>query len=65
MKTPNLNPEAMPRWIRCDTITWCKMEDDRCLALLDTDATVNVISVDYAAALDLPMGPLDDLCSGL
>ena len=36
MKTPNLNPDVMSHWIRCDTITWCKIEDDSCLALLDT-----------------------------
>ena len=65
MKTPNLNPEAMSHWIRCDTITWCKIEDDCCLALLDTGETVNMINVNYAMMLDLPMGPLSDLREGL
>ena len=65
MKTPNLNPEAMSHWIRCDTITWCRIEDDHCLALLDTGVTVNVINADYARMLDLPMGPLSDLREGL
>ena len=65
MKTPNLNPDAMSHWIGCDTITWCKIEDDHCLALLDTGATVNVINADYASTLDLPMGPLSDLREGL
>ena len=65
MKTPNLNPDAMSHWIRCDTITWCKIEDDSCLALLDTSVTINVITADYARMLDLPMGPLSDLREGL
>ena len=65
MKTPDLNPDMMSRWIRCDTITWCKIEDDNCLALLDTGATINVITADYARMLDLPMGPLPDLREGL
>ena len=64
MKTPNLNPEVMSCWIRCDTITWCRIEYDHCLALLDTGATVNVINADYARMLDLPMGPLSDLREG-
>ena len=65
MKTPNLNPDVMSHWIGCDTITWCKIEDDSCLALLDTGMTVNVITADYARILDLPMGPLSDLREGL
>ena len=65
MKTPDLNPDVMPHWIRCNTITWCKIEDDCCLALLDSSATVNVITADYARMLDLPMGPLSDLREGL
>ena len=65
MKTPNLNPDVMSHWIRCDTITWCKIEDDSCLALLDTGVTINVITADYARILDLPMGPLSDLREGL
>ena len=64
MKTPNLNPDVMSCWIRCDTITWCKIEDDSCLALLDTGVTVNVITAGYASMLDLPMGPLSDLREG-
>ena len=65
MKTPDLNPDVISHWIRHDTITWCKIEDDSCLALLDTGATVNVITADYARMLDLPMGPLSDLREGL
>ena len=65
MKTPDLNPDVMSHWIRCDTITWCKIEDDSCLALLDTGVTINVITADYASMLDLPMGPLSDLREGL
>ena len=65
MKTPDLNPDVMSHWIRCDTITWCKIEDNSCLALLDTGVTVNVITADYARMLDLPMGPLSDLREGL
>ena len=64
MKTPDLNPEAMSHWIRCDTITWCKIKDNHCLALLDTDVTINVINANYAMMLDLPMGPLSDLREG-
>ena len=64
MKTPDLNPYVMSHWIRCDTITWCKIEDDSCLALLDTSVTINVITADYASMLDLPMGPLFDLREG-
>ena len=30
-------------------------------ALLDTGVTVNIITVDYARILDLPMGPLSNL----
>ena len=41
MKTPNLNPEAMSCWIGHDTITWCRIGDDHCLALLDTGVTIN------------------------
>ena len=44
MKTPDLNPDVMSHWIGCDTITWCKIEDDSCLALLDISVTVNVIT---------------------
>ena len=51
MKTPDLNPDAMSHWIGCDTITLCKIEDDSCLALLDTSVTVNVITADYARIL--------------
>ena len=51
MKTPNLNPDVMSHWIGCDTIAWCKIEDERCLALLDTGVTVNVINADYARML--------------
>ena len=65
MKTPDLNPDVMSCWIRHDTITWCKIEDDSCLALFDTSATINVITADYARMLDLPMGPLSDLREGL
>ena len=65
MKTPNLNPDVISHWIRCDTITWCKIEDDSCLALPDTGVTVNIITADYARILDLPMGPLSDLREGL
>ena len=65
MKTPNLNPDATSHWIGCDTITWCKIEDDSCLALLDTGMIVNVITADYARMLDLPMEPLSDLREGL
>ena len=65
MKTPDLNPDVMSHWIRCDTITWCKIEDDKCLALLETGVTINVINADYARMLDLPMGPLSDLREGL
>ena len=65
MKTPNLNPDVMSHWIGCDTITWCKIEDDSCLALLDTSVTLNVITADYARMLDLPMGPLSNLRGGL
>ena len=65
MKTPNLNPDVISHWIRCDTITWCKIEDDSCLALLDTSVIINVITADYASMLDLPMGPLSDLREGL
>ena len=65
MKTPNLNPDVMSHWIRSDTITRCKIEDDSCLALLDTSVTVNIITADYARMLDLPMGPLSDLREGL
>ena len=65
MKTPDLNPDVMSHWIRHDTITWCKIEDDSCLALLDTGVTINVITADYASMLDLPMGPLSDLREGL
>ena len=65
MKIPNLNPEVVSQWIWCNTITCCKIEDDRCLALLETGATVNVINENYAAMLELPMGPLSDLCDGL
>ena len=65
MKTPDLNPDVMSQRIRCDTITWCKIEDNSCLALLDTSATVNVITADYASMIDLPMGPLSDLSKGL
>ena len=61
MKTPNLNLDAMSHWIRRDTITWCNIEDNSCLALLDTSVTINVITADYARILDLPMGPLSDL----
>ena len=55
----------MSCWIGCDTITWCRIEDDCCLALLDTGVTINVINADYARMLDLPMGPLSDLREGL
>ena len=55
----------MSHWIRCDTITWCKIEDDSCLALLDTGVTINVITADYARMPNLPMGPLSDLREGL
>ena len=65
MKTPDLNPDVMSCWIRCDTITLCKIEDESCLALLDTSVTINVITADYASMLDLPMGPLSDLREGL
>ena len=65
MKTPDLNPDVMFYWIGHDTITWCKIKDDRCLALLDTGATINVINADYARLLDLPMGPLSDLRDGI
>ena len=65
MKTLYLNPDMMSHWIGCDTITWCKIEDGSCLALLDTGVTVNVITADYARMLDLPMGPLSDLREGL
>ena len=65
MKTPNLNPDVMSHWIRHDTITWCKIEDNSCLALLDTSATINVITADYARMLELPTGPLSDLREGL
>ena len=65
MKTPNLNPEAMSRWIGANIITWCKIEDDRCLAMLVTGAIVNVIGTDYSAAFDLPIDPLGDLCSSM
>ena len=65
MKTPNLNPDVMSCWIRCDTITWCKIEDDSCLDLLDTGVTINVITADYTSILDLPVGPLSDLREGL
>ena len=65
MKTPDLNPDVMSHWIGCDAITWCKIEDDSCLALLYTSATINVITTDYARILDLPMGPLSDLREGL
>ena len=65
MKTPDLNPEVMSHWIRYDTITWCRIEDDCCLALLDTSVTINVINANYAMMLDLPMGPLSDLREGL
>ena len=65
MKTPDLNPDVMYCWVRCDTMTWCRIEDDCCLALLDTGATVNVINADYARMLDLPMGPFSDLRGGL
>ena len=58
MKTPDLNPDVMSHWIGRDTITWCKIEEDSCLALLDTSVTINVITADYASMLDLPMGPL-------
>ena len=44
-----------------NTITWCMIEDDRCLGLLDTCFIVNVISTDYSASLDLQIGPLDDM----
>ena len=65
MKTLDLNPDVMSCWIRCDTITWCKIEDDSSLALLDTSATINVITADYVRMLDLHMGPLSDLREGL
>ena len=65
MKTPDLIPEVMSHWIRCNTITWCRIEDDHCLALLDISMTVNVINADYARTLDLPMGLLSDLREGL
>ena len=65
MKTPNLNPDMMSCWIGHDTITWCRIEDDICLALLDTGATMNIITADYVRMLDLPMGPLSDLREGL
>ena len=65
MKTPDLNPDVMSHWIGHDTITWCKIEDDSCSALLDTSVTVNVINADYARMLDLPMVPLSDLREGL
>ena len=65
MKTPNLNLEVMSHWIGCDTIMWCRIEDDHCLALLDTGATINIINAIYAMMLDLPMGPLSDLREGL
>ena len=65
MKTPDLNPDAMSHWIGRDTITWCKIEDDNCLALLDTGTTINVFTADYASMLDLPMGPLSNLREGL
>ena len=55
----------MSHWIRHDTITWYKIEDNSCLALLDTSATVNVITADYARILDLPMRPLSNLREGL
>ena len=48
MKIPDHNPDAMSHWIRHDTITWCKIEDDSHLAPLDTSATMNVITADYA-----------------
>ena len=57
MKSPDLNQDAMSCWIGHDTITWCKIEDNSCLALLDTGVTINVITADYARILDLPMGP--------
>ena len=56
MKTPDLNPDVMSHWIGHDTITWCKIEDDSCLALLGTSVTINVITADYASMLDLPVG---------
>ena len=65
MKTPDLNPEAMSHWVRCNTITWCMIEDDQCLALLDMGATVNMINADYAMMLDLLMGPLSNLKDSL
>ena len=65
MKTPDLNPDVMSHWIGCDTITWCRIEDNSCLALLDTGATINVITADYARILDLPIGPPSDLREGL
>ena len=51
MKTPDLNPDAMSHWIGCDTITWCIIEDDKCLALLNTSVTINVINAGYAGML--------------
>ena len=65
MKIPDLNPEVMSHWIRHDTITWCKIEGDHCLALLETTVTINVINANYAMMLDLPMGPLSNLREGL
>ena len=65
MKTPDLNPDVMSHWIRHDTIIWCKIEDDSCLALLDTSVTLNIITADYARMLNLPMGPLSHLREGL
>ena len=65
MKTPSLNPEVMSHWIGHDTITWCRIEDDCCLALLDTSMNINVINANYAMMLNLPMGPLSDLREGL
>ena len=54
MKTADLNPEVIFHWIGCNTIIWCRIEDDHCLALLNTSATVNVINADYARMLDFP-----------
>ena len=65
MNTPDLNPDVMSHWIRLDTITWCKIEDDICLVLLDTSVTINVITANCARMIYLPIGPLSDLREGL
>ena len=63
-KAPFPNPDPFMCWSGTENIAWIKIGDEGSWALLDSDSTINTVTLEFRKACSLVVGTLSNLVDG-